>query len=316
MPGWEDASGLSGGNDSPPAAPDAAAAARRAAFALLKPACSRLLQLRADAPALRATLDELHAALAAAPAAGLAACWDYVAWPLFIALDSGAAIRKQREAAAAAEREAGRAPGLGNAPQPPGSSGAAPVPAAGSDRVMEGLMDCLLALARRAPPAAGDQLAPVLEKLLPLLQLGPEFASEEVGGVGVGAGVGRVGMASGWPLTVEGVLSVLKSSGPQLPADPSQGPRMPRGLLGAPARSGGPGGGPCSSNRTRSGGSAGVARGARPVFAPRVRPPGRRAHRLLPRRRRGRDGAGRVGRARGARRGAAWRARRRAGGGG
>jgi hypothetical protein len=173
----------------------AAPAARRAAFAALRPVCTRLLQLRGDAAAMRAALDDLRAAIVAAPPQGLAACWDYVTFPLFIALDSAASIRSQKEAAAAAAAAgaSGRAQGGGGGGRggasgvPGGATAAAPVAAAGSDVVAEGLLTCLAELSRRAPPGEADQLVPLLEKLLPLLQIGPAFLSEEVGRAGVAA---------------------------------------------------------------------------------------------------------------------------------
>lgn len=194
----------------PAPVPDAAMA-RRDAFAALRPICSRLLQLRGDAAAMRAALSDLARTLSEVPAPGLEACWDYVSFPLLIALDSAVAIQQKREAAAAAAA-AGAGAGTGAAQQPrlraEGVSAAAqpdaPVPAAGSDLVAEGLLECLALMVRRAPPGEADQLAPILEKLLPLLQVGPAFAPEEVRRLGevegpvVGMGSGVLHACRGW----------------------------------------------------------------------------------------------------------------------
>lgn len=119
--------------------------------------------------------------------AGLAACFDYVTFPLLLVLESAAAARQPAAAAAAAanhtqdkdstSRSHSSSGGGGVVPQAPD---AVPVPAAGSDRVVEALLSCLLALLGRCPGVEHDQALSLLQRLLPLLQLPRDAASEEV----------------------------------------------------------------------------------------------------------------------------------------
>jgi len=74
-----------------PAAP--AAAEQRRAFARLQPVCAPLLALRSEPGALAAGLQRLAAALPGVGRAGLAACADYVLFPLLFVVDSAALLR-------------------------------------------------------------------------------------------------------------------------------------------------------------------------------------------------------------------------------
>ena len=70
-----------------------AAAAQRSAFADLQPVCAPLLALRGDPGALAAALERLEEALPGVEPPGLAACLDYVLFPLMFTVDSAALLR-------------------------------------------------------------------------------------------------------------------------------------------------------------------------------------------------------------------------------
>ena len=70
-----------------------AAAAQRSAFADLQPVCAPLLALRGDPGALAAALERLEEALPGVEPLGLAACLDYVLFPLMFTVDSAALLR-------------------------------------------------------------------------------------------------------------------------------------------------------------------------------------------------------------------------------
>jgi hypothetical protein len=76
-----------------PAPAPSAAAEQRRAFARLQPACAPLLALRGEPGALAAGLQRLAAALPGVSRAGLAACADYVLFPLLFVVDSAALLR-------------------------------------------------------------------------------------------------------------------------------------------------------------------------------------------------------------------------------
>ena len=70
-----------------------AAAAQRSAFVQLQPICAPLLALRGDPGALAAALERLEEALPGVEPIGLAACLDYVLFPLTFIVDSAALLR-------------------------------------------------------------------------------------------------------------------------------------------------------------------------------------------------------------------------------
>lgn len=70
-----------------------AAAAQQRAFARLQPVCAPLLALRGDPGALAAALERLEEALPGVEPLGLAACLDYVLFPLMFTVDSAALLR-------------------------------------------------------------------------------------------------------------------------------------------------------------------------------------------------------------------------------
>lgn len=146
--------------------PEAAHAAAQA-FARLKPMCSQLLFARADPQRLAAALGELAAALASVDARGLRRCHDYVMYPLSFMLESIAAAR-----APASSSTSGGGSGA------PG--GSISIPAVKNDRAAEAVLDCVLVLQRRAPGVEQDQAAALLQRLVPLLQLPQQAATEEV----------------------------------------------------------------------------------------------------------------------------------------
>ena len=76
----------------PRAAFDKAAAQRRA-FNRLQPACAPLLALREDPRALAVALERLAELLPSVDPVGLAACLDYVLFPLLFTVDSAALLR-------------------------------------------------------------------------------------------------------------------------------------------------------------------------------------------------------------------------------
>lgn len=69
------------------------AAAQRCAFNRLQPACAPLLALREDPRALAVALERLAELLPSVDPVGLAACLDYVLFPLLFTVDSAALLR-------------------------------------------------------------------------------------------------------------------------------------------------------------------------------------------------------------------------------
>ena len=118
----------------------------------------------------------LEAALGEAPPAGLAQCADYVWFPLLMMLDAVVVLRQ--DGGKQAQQQAQQAQQDG----PPGGEAAAlmALPAMASDRAAEAALGCVLALARRCPPASGEGLLGLLRRLAALLELPPGTASEEL----------------------------------------------------------------------------------------------------------------------------------------
>ncbi|KAG2444915.1 hypothetical protein HXX76_001651 [Chlamydomonas incerta] len=179
----------------------AAQAERQAAFAALRPLTTQLLVLREQperlAPALAALRDALGPG-SALPPGGVAACWDYVAFPLLILVDAVLPTRQQQ-----APQGGQGGQGQGAAAGAGAGGEALTVAACRSDRVVEALLGCVEALLQRCPdadaaspaaaaavaaptagagPAAGGEVRQlvVLQRLAPLLTLRRDAASEEV----------------------------------------------------------------------------------------------------------------------------------------
>ena len=89
-----------------PLASDAAAAQRRA-FVRLQPVCAPLLSLRGDPGALAAALERLEEVLPDVEPLGLAACLDYVLFPLMFIVDSAALLRAPQPPGAALSKASG-----------------------------------------------------------------------------------------------------------------------------------------------------------------------------------------------------------------
>jgi hypothetical protein len=113
----------------------AAEAARRAAFQRLRPICAPLLQLRKQPAELRARLEALQEEVAGLDPSGLSGCWDYVTFPLLLAVDSIAASRRARQQGQQGQQQRGGAAGQEGA----GEEELA-VPAASTDRVAEAVL--------------------------------------------------------------------------------------------------------------------------------------------------------------------------------
>ena len=111
----------------------AAQAERQTAFAALRPLTTQLLVLREQperlAPALAALRDALGPG-SALPAGGVAACWDYVAFPLLILVDAVLPTRQQQQGPPQGQAGQGGA----------GAGEALTVAACRSDRVVEALL--------------------------------------------------------------------------------------------------------------------------------------------------------------------------------
>ena len=146
--------------------------ARAEVFATLRPLCAGLLQHRQDPAALYQALKSLQEALASADPVGLSACYDYTMFPLIIMLES---VSTAQAAAATAA--------TGKQPPAAASSSSAPavaVPAAGSTRVAEVLLQCLVTLVTRTVTCEADQQLALVQRLAHLVQLQPSGATEEV----------------------------------------------------------------------------------------------------------------------------------------
>ncbi|GAB4823772.1 hypothetical protein N2152v2_010818 [Parachlorella kessleri] len=137
---------------------------RRQAFTLLQPLCSVLLQQRRNPRELAEMLAGLEVLVGELDPRGLAACLDYLLFPLLLAADSVAATRS--------------AP---TATDPGVARDAAAVPAMGNDKAAEAALSCLAAaLGRCGGCQSGEQLLGMLQRLTPVLALGPSRACEEV----------------------------------------------------------------------------------------------------------------------------------------
>lgn len=116
---------------------------RQAAFAELKPLTTQLLPLRAQPDRLQPVLRSLADVMGELPPAGLEGCWDYVAFPLMILVDSIAPSRQQL--LQQQQKEDGG--DVATAAAPPGPQDVV-APACRSDRVAEALLGVS---ARRMP---------------------------------------------------------------------------------------------------------------------------------------------------------------------
>jgi hypothetical protein len=158
-------------------------AEQAAAFQQLRPVMTAVLQHRQDPVAMHTALCSVQQVVQAAPPSGLAACFDYVTFPLLLILESAAAARQQANqdkdsTTTTTTTTSSSSSGVGMASA---AADAVPIPAAGSDRVVEALLGCLLALLQRCPAGMEpDQALSLLQRLLPLLQLPKDTASEEV----------------------------------------------------------------------------------------------------------------------------------------
>ncbi|GIL91114.1 hypothetical protein Vretifemale_18782 [Volvox reticuliferus] len=174
---------------------------RQAAFQALRPITTQLLLLRDQPEGLHLQLVSLKQLLQELPPEGVEGCWDYVAFPLMVLLD---AVVPSRKTVRAAHGAAGSTDGGGDGVDANGCYRAGELSAAAcrSDRVVEALLGALLVLlvCCSAPNSLGengahrkrgegvlavdgirtDRLVAMLQHLAPLLQLGPEEASEEV----------------------------------------------------------------------------------------------------------------------------------------
>lgn len=145
---------------------DSAAAQQTAeAFQRLKPICSQLLYRRTDPQLLLQCLKDLHTALAGVSSRGLARCYDYITYPLLLMIDC---IAVTRTAQATSNGTSSAANGIA-------------VPAMKTDRAAEAVLDCMLLLLERvASSLEGDQVLLLLQRLVAVLQLTPQQATEEV----------------------------------------------------------------------------------------------------------------------------------------
>ncbi len=105
---------------------------RQTAFAALKPLTTQLLPLRAQPDRLQPVLRSLADVMGELPPAGLEGCWDYVAFPLMMLVDSIAPSRQQQQQKG------------GGGEAAPAAASSAPqdvvAPACRSDRVAEALL--------------------------------------------------------------------------------------------------------------------------------------------------------------------------------
>ena len=133
---------------------------RSRTFSVLQPICSVLFQHRDDPRQLGELLRGLAAVVREADRGGLQGCLDYVLFPLLLAADSITLLRQQARG--------------------PGHPLAAPVPAMAADQAAEAALTCLAELLQRCHCQQGQQLASMLQRLLPVVMLPPAVASEEV----------------------------------------------------------------------------------------------------------------------------------------
>eukprot|EP00878_Enallax_costatus_P036849 GHUV01041420.1.p1 GENE.GHUV01041420.1~~GHUV01041420.1.p1 ORF type:complete len:163 (+),score=75.45 GHUV01041420.1:655-1143(+) len=140
------------------------------AFQRLKPVCSQLLYRRSDAQQLQQCLNELHRTLADVPPRGLVRCYDYVTYPLLFMLDGIAATRTPTAAPHTASSNGASSSAVSLA-----------VPAMKNDRAAESMLDGMLLLLERVGSSLEvDQVLLLLQRLVAVLQLTPEQATEEV----------------------------------------------------------------------------------------------------------------------------------------
>ncbi|DBA77508.1 hypothetical protein WJX77_009976 [Trebouxia sp. C0004] len=135
--------------------------ARMVVFQQLKPHTSQLLLYRDSSARLQASLQRLKTVIQDADADGLKSpgCMDYALFPLMFGVDSVAATRKAGAKTASSEVS---------------------MPAARSDAVAEGLLDCCKVLLLRCPAQSGEQLLELMDRFASIASLTSSTAAEEV----------------------------------------------------------------------------------------------------------------------------------------